>query len=176
MLNPAIAQQHNAVRQGHGFDLVMGHVDHCPPKFLVQALDLSAHVVAQLRIEITQGFIKQEQARFTDDGTANGNPLALATRQLAWIAFEQGFYAQHACRDIYPRNNFIFRCFFRPQGKSDILFNCHVRVERIVLEHHGHVAVARPHIVDDIAINGNGSARYVFKACDHAQQRALAAA
>jgi hypothetical protein len=52
LLDAAIAQQHNAVRQGHGLDLVMGNINHGAPEFLVQALDFNPHVVAQLRIEI----------------------------------------------------------------------------------------------------------------------------
>ena len=54
LLDAAIAQQHDAVRQCHGLDLVVGHIDHGPPKLLVQPLDLDPHLVAQLRVEIAQ--------------------------------------------------------------------------------------------------------------------------
>ncbi len=102
--------------------------------------------------------------------------LISAVANLPWIAFEQRFYAQHACRDIYPRSNFIFRCFFRPQGKSDILLHGHVRIERIILEDHRHVAIAGPHVIDDIAADGDFAVGDLLKARDGPQQRALAAA
>ena len=95
MLDAAIAQQYDAVRQGHGLDLVMRHIDHGAPKILVQALDFNPHVIAELRVEIAQGLVEQEQARVAHDGPPDGNPLALPAGKLARQAFQQGPDAQH---------------------------------------------------------------------------------
>ena len=52
----------------------------------------------------------------------------------------------------------------------------HVRIERVVLEHHGDVAVLRRHVVDDVAADQDLAAGDVLEAGDHAQRRRLAAA
>ena len=57
-----------------------------------------------------------------------------------------------------------------------LLRDRHVRIERVVLEHHGDVAVARAHVVDDLAADLDLAVVGVLEAGDGAQQRALAAA
>ena len=52
----------------------------------------------------------------------------------------------------------------------------HMRIERVVLEHHRDVAVARAHVVDDLAADLDVARIGVFEPGDRAQQRALAAA
>ena len=54
-------QQHDAVGQRHRLDLVVGDVDHRRAELLVQALDLAAHLVAQLGVEIGQRLVEQEE-------------------------------------------------------------------------------------------------------------------
>ena len=51
-----------------------------------------------------------------------------------------------------------------------------MRVERIILEHHGDVAVLRVALVDDLAVDADLAARRLLQARDHAQDGALAAA
>ena len=67
LLDPAVAQQHDAVGQRHRLDLVVGDVDHGLAQLLVQALDLAAHLVAQLGVEVAQS------------GSSNRNSRALRT-------------------------------------------------------------------------------------------------
>ena len=55
-------------------------------------------------------------------------------------------------------------------------YDRHVRVERVVLEHHGDVAVLRRHVVDDVAADRDLAAGDLLEPGDHAQRRALAAA
>ena len=52
----------------------------------------------------------------------------------------------------------------------------HVRVERIILEDHRHVAVARANLVDDLAADFDVAGVGVLESGDGAKQRALAAA
>jgi hypothetical protein len=51
-----------------------------------------------------------------------------------------------------------------------------MRVQRIVLKHHGDVAISWLNGVDDPTVNGAGAAGDGFQPGDHAQQRRLAAA
>src|SRR5581483_1654341 len=64
----------------------------------------------------------------------------------------------------------------RLEPEGDVGARAHMWVERIVLEHHGDVAVARPHVVDHLAADLDLAFADVLKAGDGPQQRALAAA
>ena len=57
-----------------------------------------------------------------------------------------------------------------------LLRDRHVRIERVVLEHHRDVAVARAHVVHDLAADLDRSVVGFLEASDGPQQRALAAA
>jgi hypothetical protein len=51
-----------------------------------------------------------------------------------------------------------------------------VRIKRIVLKHHGDVAILRRQVVDDLAADQHVTRGDFLEARDHAQRRALAAA
>ena len=69
-----------------------------------------------------------------------------------------------------------FRRLLVAQAEGQIVVNAHMLVERVVLEHHGDVAVARRQMVDHLAADPDIAAGDVFQPCDHAQRRRLAAA
>ena len=73
----ARAQDHNAVGQRHGLDLVVGDIDDGGAQALVQAFDLGAHFGAQLGVQIAQRLVEQKHLGLAHDGAANGHPLAL---------------------------------------------------------------------------------------------------
>ena len=60
--------------------------------------------------------------------------------------------------------------------EADVLGHGHVRVEGVVLEHHGHVAVLRGQVVDGFATHAQGPRGDVLQARDHPQGRRLARA
>jgi hypothetical protein len=76
----------------------------------------------------------------------------------------------HALLDLGQRH------FFDLQAVSHVVEHAHVRVQRVVLEHHGNVALGRFQRVDHARTDGNVATRNVFQPCHHAQQRGLAAA
>ena len=78
LLDDAVTQQHDAVGHRHGLDLVVRDVDHGLAQLLVQPLDLAAHLVAQLRVEVGQRFVEEVQPRVAHDGAADRDPLQLA--------------------------------------------------------------------------------------------------
>ena len=61
-------------------------------------------------------------------------------------------------------------------GNGQVLPHCQMRVERVVLEHHGQVAFGRPQPGDVTPVHRHAPAIRCFQPRDDAQQRALAAA
>ena len=51
-----------------------------------------------------------------------------------------------------------------------------MRIERVVLEHHRDVALARRHVVHHLVVDGDFASGHRFEPGDHAENRALAAA
>jgi hypothetical protein len=75
--------------EGHGLDLVVGHVDRGRAQAPVQLGDLRAHLNAELRVEVGQGLVEQEDRGLAHDRAPHGDPLALAAGQLLRLAIEE---------------------------------------------------------------------------------------
>ena len=43
---------------------------------------------------------------------------------------------------LHPARDLVLRVALEPQPERDVLVRGHVRMERVILKHHGHVAVA----------------------------------
>jgi len=67
----------------------VGHEDRSNPQGALQAFDLGAHVQTELSVEITQGFIKQQQVGFFNKRSSQGHTLLLSTRKLCRFALQQ---------------------------------------------------------------------------------------
>ena len=62
------------------------------------------------------------------------------------------------------------------QAIGHVVVDAHVRVERVILEHHGDVALGRLDLVDDAAADIDLACGDGLEPRDHAQQRGFAAA
>ena len=78
LFDAAVLQDHDAIGKRHRLDLVMGDIHESLAEFLMQALELGAHLVPQLRVEVGKRFVEKEEASVADDGAADCNPLPLA--------------------------------------------------------------------------------------------------
>ena len=78
LLDPAVAQRHDAVGERHRLGLVVGDVEAGGVEGHVQALDLGAHLDAQLGVEVGERLVEEEQLGLAGDGAADGDALALA--------------------------------------------------------------------------------------------------
>ncbi len=87
-----------------------------------------------------------------------------------------GFDLQHAGGFRDARVDLVLRRAAVSQAIGEIVVDRHVRIERIVLEDHGDVAIGRLDIVDDAAADLHLAFGNAFKTGDHAQQRGFAAA
>jgi len=176
LLDHPVAQHHDAVGERHSLDLVVGDIDAGGLEGHVQALDLRAHVDAQLGVEIGQRLVEEEELGLAGDGAADGDTLALAAGQFLRLAVEEGLDLQDLGGALDRRGDAGARRAAHLEAEAEILAHRHVRIERVVLEDHGDVAFARRHVVDHLVVNDDLAARYRFEPGDHPQNRALAAA
>ena len=147
-----------------------------PPISAVQRGKLLARRDAQLRIEVGERLVEQEDLGVANDRPADRDPLALAAREGLRLAVEIVGQPQHlggaadALVDLAPAEAHVL------ESESHVLVHAHVRVERIGLEHHGKPAVGGRNVRDALAVDQDVAAADLLEAGDDAQQRGLAAA
>ncbi len=134
------------------------------------------HGGAQLRIEIRKGLIEQEHARLLDKGTAQSHTLRLPAGKLFRQAIKQGLDFENA-RDIVD-------CLLdlglgntgNLEAESKIAAHLHMRIKRIVLEHHGDGALAGRQVVDALVSDEDFTAGDFLQPRHHAQRGGFGAA
>ena len=152
MFDIAGVQHDDAVGHGHGFDLIVGDVDHRGLELLVQFGDFEPHVDAQRRVEVRQGLVEQEGLGFAHDGAADGDALALAAGQGAGLAIEIGGKVQRAGGVFDLAIDLGLRGFRHLEREGDVVAHAHMRIERVGLEHHGEAALGRWRVGDVLTI------------------------
>ena len=146
LLDDAVAHHDDPVGHRHRLDLVVRHVDRRRLEALVQLLDLGAHLHAQLRVEVRQRLVEQEHLRVAHDRAPHRDALALAARELARIAVEVRREPEDvggASRRAAAMSSFA--ALREHQRERHVVAHRHVRIERVVLEHHRDVALLGRH-------------------------------
>ena len=114
--------------------------------------------------------------RVAHHGAAQGHALALAAGKGFGLAVQQVLNVQHLGGLAHALVNFRLRGFAQLKAESHVFVHRHVRVQRIVLEHHGDVAVFRGHVVHQAVANIQLALGDILQAGNHAQRGRFAAA
>ncbi len=165
----------DAVAHGHGLDLIVGHVHHGGLEAALQVDELGTRLHPELGVKVGQGLVHQEHRGATHDGPGQRDPLALSARELGRPTIEELLEAEHPARLGHGRVSFVLRDPTVAQRELDVPAHGHVRVERVALEHHGHVSVAGLDVGDVGAGDGHGARVGHVEPGDHAQRGGLAA-
>src|SRR5262249_20738164 len=75
LLDDPLAQDRDAIRQAERLDLIVRDEEDREIEALLEQLDLDAHLFAQLRVEVAEGLVEEEQARLRDDRARQGDAL-----------------------------------------------------------------------------------------------------
>ena len=172
----ARAKHENLFRQRHGFHLVVSDVDAGGGKALMQPAQFYAHLVAEIGVEVGERFVEEEHAGFAHDGASHGHSLALAAGKLAGHAGEQSVQSEELGGFLGAALAFLGGNAAHLQAVGDVVVHVHVRVERVVLEHHGDVAVLGFHVRHIPVADVDGAGGHFLQTGDAAQSRGLAAA
>ncbi len=82
----ALVHHGNAVGQGHGLFLVMGHDHEGDAGFLLDVHDFELRVLAQFLVESAQRLVEQQELRLFGQGPRQRHALALAAGKLVRLA------------------------------------------------------------------------------------------
>ena len=159
----------------HRLDLVVGDVHERRAHPLMEARDLRPRLDAELRVEVGQRLVHEEDLRLADDRPAERDALALAAGQLLRLAVEELLQAQDPGGLADPGFDLGLGELAELQPERHVVPDRHVRVERVALEHHRDVAVLRGNVVDDAIADQERSFGDVFQPGDHPQAGGLPA-
>ena len=143
LLEHAIAEHGHAVTHGHRLDLVVGDVHHGGAEPRLQLDDVGAHLHTELRVEVRQRLVHQEHLGRAHDRPAHRHPLTLTARERLGQPIEVLGEPQHFRGVVDALLRLRFGHLGHFESEPDVLSHRHVGVQRIVLEHHGDVAIAR---------------------------------
>src|SRR5664280_2641135 len=146
LLEHAVTQHRDALAEGHRLDLVVCHVDGCHAEPLVETSELSTHAHAKLRVEVRQRLVHEERLRLADHRPSHRNSLALAAGKLSRLAIEELVETERVRYVADAPLTIGLVDMTEPQSEGEIPGDGHVRVERIVLEHHREIAALGPHV------------------------------
>jgi hypothetical protein len=175
LLDHAVAHHDDLVGHRHRLDLVVSHVHRRRLEALVQLLQLGAHRHPQLGVEVGERLVEEEDLRVAHDAAPHRDALPLAAGKLARIAVEQVGEPEDRGGLRHARVDLGARALGEQHAEGHVVAHLHVRVERVVLEDHGDVALLRRHVVHDLAADLDLAAADLLEPRDHAQQRRLAA-
>src|SRR5215475_15696968 len=111
----------------------------------------------------------------THDGTTHCHALALTSRELFRAALEQLFNAEDPGCFRHALIHLLTGNMPDPEAQGNVLVDRQVRVQRVVLEHHRHVALSGGTIIDDAVSDSDRSLGDVLQTRNHPQRRGLAA-
>ena len=154
----------------------MRDVDRRDREPALDPLDLGPHLHAQLRVEVGERLVHQECLRLAHDRPPHRDALALPTGELARLTAELLFELEEPGDVLHPVVDLVLRQPPQPERKGEVVVDRLVRVERVGLEDHGDVAIARRHGVDDLLADPDLALADLLQSGDHPQRGRLAAA
>ena len=138
--------------------------------------DLPAHGHPLLGVQVAQRFVHQEDAYLADQGPADGHALPLAAGKRPWQAVQILRQAQDLRGLLHPFLDHVFVHALQRQAEGDVIVHCHLRIQRVALEHHGHFPVPGALFVRPLAVDQELAAGNVLQPGDHPQRRGFSAA
>ena len=176
LLQEAVAQHGDAVAHRHRLDLVVGDVHRRDGEPGLELGELGPGLHAQLGVEVRERLVHQEHLRLAHDGPAHGDALALAAGEVLRLAVEVRLEVEQPRRLAHPCGPLLLGDLLLLEGEAHVLGDRQLRVQRVVLEDHGDVAVARPDAADVAVADEDRAVVERLEAGEHPQRGRLARA
>ncbi len=178
LLDGAFGHDADLVGHGEGFMLIMGHQHGRDVLALEDLAHFQRQALAQIDVEIREGFVEQDQLRTRSQRARQCDTLLLAAREFMRIMVALSTQADGGQQFTHPDP--ALTAVKASQAESDVGRNRQVREQRVVLKNHADMPLLRwqaaTGTADAAALHTNLAGGDVLKTGDTAQQRRLAAA
>ncbi len=154
----------------------MSDVNRSDPVTAVQSLELCACFHTQARIQIRQRLVHQKHDRSSHDRAPQRDPLALAAGELGRFALQELAQIERLRHFADLGIDRVFVLLAHTQGKGDVLVDIHVRVKRVALKDHGHIALAGRQRAHLAIVEVKRTGAYRLEASDHVEHGRFTAA
>ncbi|MPL94334.1 hypothetical protein SDC9_40487 [bioreactor metagenome] len=134
---------HHAVGNGHGRLLVVGDVDDGDPDGLLEVPDLVGHLLPELRVEVGDGFVQDDQLRRGDQRPGKSHPLLLPAGKLGRQPVGEILHLHLGHGGQGPLLRLFFGHFPLSHGVHDVFEDRKMRPDGVILEHHADVPLLR---------------------------------
>ena len=141
----------------------------------MEPTDLKAHLEAELRIEIRERLVHEDERRLGDDRPRERDALLLAARQLSGIATSEAAELDEVERAADPAFALPSRDPADLETEADVARDAEVREKGVVLEDHAEATALRRVARDVPAIDLDGAFIGVEQPGDAVERRGLAA-
>ena len=176
LLDPAGLHHGDPVRHRHRLGLVVRDVDRGGAALPLDAPDLGAGLLAQLRVEVRQRLVEQHGAGTDDQGPRQRDALLLAAGERVDAPVAVPGEVHLGERLLHPAGLVGAGDPADLEPVRDVLRHSHVREQRVVLEHHAGVPLVRRPVGDVVVAEVDVTGGREVEAGHHAQRRRLAAA
>ena len=176
LLQLAVLQHRHPVTHGHRLDLVVGDVHGGDAQVVLQFHDLRTGLHAEFRVQVRQRLVHEEHLRFPHDRPAHRHTLTLATGEVLRLSVQVVAQVQQVGGVVDALLDLGLGALGDGQGEAHVLPHRHVRVQRVVLEDHRDVPVARLDTGDVAATDGDRPGAGGLQSCQGAQDGGLTAA
>ena len=176
LLDEAVLHNYDAGTHGHSFGLVVGYVDEGGLQALMELGDLSSHLNAQLGVEVGKRFVHKEDLGLTNDGATERNALSLTAGKSLGLTVEEMLDIEDAGSFLNALVDLGLGGLAELKTESHVVIYGHVRIQGVVLEYHGDVAILGSYVVNEFVADVKLAVGDLFKTSDHAQGGRFSAA
>ena len=172
----AVLHDGDPVGNGQGFLLIVGDVDGGDAEAPLKLLDDGTHLHSQLGVQITQGFVHQQNAGLDDEGSGQSDALLLTAGQLVGLPVCQMGDLHQLQRLVHLGLDLLGGHLPCLEAVGHVLPDGQVGEDGVVLENHADVAFVGGNVVDPFFAKVEVAALDGVEAGDHPQKRGFAAA
>ncbi len=172
----AIAQQSDAIGEGHCFFLVVRDEKEGDANFSLQSLQFTLHLFAQIGVERRERLIEQEKLRAVHQCAGERDALLLTTAQPGGAHGSEFGHLDHVQGSFDAAGDFLFRNTLDAQTVGHVVARVEMWKQSVVLKDSVYAAFVGRQLVQSLAGHPDFPGRRLFEAGDEAQKRSFSGA